>query len=60
MKYEINTILHTKDGRRIGNAIIIGRDGEYYVIKTDYGNELKLTYAEIKEEFNIAFLNLSD
>lgn len=29
----INTILHTRDGRKIGNAIIIGDDGFFYLVK---------------------------
>ena len=24
--FDVNTVLHTKDGRKIGNAIIIGKD----------------------------------
>jgi DNA-directed RNA polymerase alpha subunit len=53
----INTILHTKDGSKIGNAIVIGRDGRYWEITTDYGNKFRLTSEEINEQFNIAFLN---
>ena len=55
MIIDINTILHTKDGRKIGNAIIIGRSGYYWIVKTDYGNELKLTEEEIRNAFYIAF-----
>jgi hypothetical protein len=58
--FEINTILHTKDGRKIGNAIIIGKDGEYNIIKTDYGNECKFTDKEIRECFYIAHSNFTD
>jgi len=54
----INTILHTKDGRKIGNAIITGREGEYWKIKTDYGNEIqRLTTQEIEDLFFIAWAN---
>ncbi len=49
--FDINTVLHTKDGRRIGNAIIISKDNKYNIIKTDYGNECKFTDEEIKEGF---------
>ena len=56
---DINTILHTKDGRKIGNAIVTGRDGYYWEITTDYGNKVKLTSEEIDEQFNIAWSNYS-
>lgn len=57
--FEINTILHTKDGRQIGNAIIIGKDGEYNIIKTDYGNECRLTDGELEEAFYIAYTDFT-
>lgn len=56
---KINTILHTKDGRQIGNAIVIGHHERFNIIKTDYGNELKLTTEEINEQFYIAYTNMS-
>ena len=56
---DINTILHTKDGRKIGNAIVTGREGYYWEITTDYGNKVRLTSEEIYELFNIAWLNYS-
>ncbi len=31
---KVNTILHTKDGGKIGNAIITARDGDYWIITT--------------------------
>ena len=55
----INTILHTKDGRKIGNAIVTGREGYYWEITTDYGNKVKLTSEEIDDLFYIAWLNCS-
>ena len=55
----INTILHTKDGSKIGNAIVTGRDGYYWEITTDYGNKVKFTSEEIEEHFNIAWSNMS-
>lgn len=58
--FEINTILFTKDGRYFGNAIIIGRDDKYNVIKTDYGNEVKLTDDDIIKYFYIANSKFSD
>lgn len=54
---KINTILHTKDSSKIGNAIIIGKEDCYWKIKTDYGTEIKFTSAEIDEQFNIAWSN---
>ena len=55
---KINTVLHTKDGRKIGNAIVIGNANGLNTIKTDYGTELKLTDKEIFEFFYIAYLEL--
>lgn len=55
----INTILHTKDGSKIGNAIVTGREGFYWEITTDYGNKVKLTSEEIYKCFNIAWSNVS-
>lgn len=54
----LNTILHTKDGRKIGNAIITGRESYYWEITTDYGNKIKLTSEEIDELFYIAWIDL--
>ena len=48
---DINTILHTKDGSKIGNAIVTGREGHYWVITTDYGNTIKLTEEEVRGQF---------
>lgn len=57
--FDVNTVLHTKDGRKIGNAIIVGKDDKYNIIKTDYGNECKLTDEEIQECFYIAYADLT-
>jgi len=59
MKLDLNTILHTKDGGRVGNAIVTGRVGCHWKITTDYGNTLTMTSQEIDEFFNIAWLNSS-
>ena len=56
---DINTILHTKDGGKIGNAIVTGREGYYWEITTDYGNKVRFTSEEIDEHFNIAWSNYS-
>jgi hypothetical protein len=53
---KVNQILQTKDGRKLGNAIVIKDNGMQltYDIKTDYGNELKgLTEKEIRSYFYI-------
>jgi hypothetical protein len=62
-KYQVNTILHTKDGRLIGNAIIVGHkdlliegvlgepDG-INILKTDYGHEAHFDDEEIREFFH--------
>jgi hypothetical protein len=55
----INTILHTKDGSKIGNAIVTASDGCYLEVTTDYGNKLRFTSEEIDEYFNIAWSNYS-
>lgn len=55
----INTILHTKDGSKIGNAIVTGRDGYYWEIKTDYGNTVRFTHEEIDRYFNIGWSDYS-
>jgi hypothetical protein len=57
---DINTILHTKDGSCIGNAIITGRDENHWEVTTDYGNKVRLTSEEINGLFNIAFADLYD
>lgn len=56
---KINTILHTKDGSKIGNAIIIGKIDKGWAVKTDYGNIVFLTTDEIGSLFNIAWYNSS-
>ena len=56
--FDVNTVLHTKDGRKIGNALIIDKDDNYNIIKTDYGNECKFTDNEIDEYFYIAYSDL--
>jgi hypothetical protein len=56
---KINTILHTKDGGKIGNAIITGKIDKTWAVKTDYGNVVFLTTDEIGSLFNIAWYNSS-
>jgi len=52
---ELGAQLCTKDGRRMGNAVVMSvevRDGRYFAcILTDAGNELKLTETELAELF---------
>lgn len=55
----INTILHTKDGSKVGNAIVTEKQGYYWKITTDYGNKLKLTSKEIHFFFKIAWSDYS-
>ncbi len=54
MKLKIGTVLCTRDGRKIGNGIILDVDKPFYVIKTDFGNIIRLTKREIKELFRVA------
>jgi hypothetical protein len=48
-------VLHTKDGRKMGNAIIIGHFIQnamtVYVCVTDFGNLAQLTLTEIETLF---------
>lgn len=53
MKHEVNTILHTLDGSKIGNAIITRVNSESYTVKTDYGNVCDFTEDELKEYFKV-------
>lgn len=50
-----NTLLHTKDGRQQGNAIVRRwyNISQLYSIKTDYGNLTRMSEAEIHETFYI-------
>ena len=57
-EYDINTVLYTKDGRRLGNALIVGYNRNHdceptYIIKTDYGNELRMTAERIESAFYV-------
>ncbi len=57
-------VLHTKDGSRVGNAIIYGGDVRYFeakpgplhifLVETDFGNKMRLTWNEINELFTIS------
>ena len=40
-KFDEGTILSTLDGQLFTNAIIVGVDGEFVVILSDFGNILK-------------------
>lgn len=55
-KLPIGTVLLTKDGRQIGNAIIVAHIEELgcqYAIRSDYGNIAKCTAASIPHLFHI-------
>ena len=54
MQLKLNTILHTKDGRKIGNAIITAVNKDIFEVTTDYGNKVTLTGYEIYDLFYIA------
>ena len=54
LELNINTILHTKDGSVVGNAIIINKYGVIFTEKTDYGNILKASEEDILKMFNVA------
>lgn len=56
---DINTILHTKDGSKIGNAIVTDKKDFCWELTTDYGNKVNFTEKEIENYFNIAWFNYS-
>lgn len=57
---KVGTTLLTKDGRYIGNAIVISEEfdtvhrAEVYTIETDFGNHANLTDEEIRMDFYIS------
>ena len=53
---QINTTLRTKDGRKVGNAIVRHFHQGFSLIMTDYGNHMKLTERELNELFYIGKL----
>lgn len=55
-------ILHTKDGRKRSNAIIKGGEdyslidgveGPIYIVESDFGNVMKLTWKEIEQSYTV-------
>lgn len=55
-KLPIGTVLYTKDGRQVGNSIIVDHindSGCDYLLRTDYGNETKCSAAVIPVLFYI-------
>ena len=55
-KYPVNTILFTKDGRKTGNAIVVGHDDrvvnlELNIVRTDYGHTSRMTNDEVASWF---------
>lgn len=59
LKLEVGTILFTKDGREIGNAIVTDVEmtstGERFLIKTDYGSVAMLSQKELGDLFHFDF-----
>jgi len=56
--FEENLILYTKNGKLIGNSIIIEcLADDNYIIKTDYGSIIETTGNEIKEYFNLGVVS---
>ncbi len=55
----VNTILHTKDGRKIGNGIIVQYKNGFWKIRTDYGNIVTMTIQELESTFYIAYEDLT-
>lgn len=61
---DINTILLTKDGRRVGNGIVTGvtniNSENLYFIKTDYGNNIQVKESDIDAYFYVGSVARSD
>lgn len=58
-RLEANVTLLTRDGWRVGNAIIfnvVERMGTFYEIETDFGNRMVLTAHEIAEWYTLGFV----
>lgn len=61
MDIKVNTLLHTKDGRKVGNGIVVRttpcrKEGQAYArvfIKTDYGLSMNLTEDELAEFYYV-------
>lgn len=57
---KLGTILYTKDGRKIGNAIVrdvfyrSSSETVFYVLVTDFGNQVVFNFNEINESFYIS------
>lgn len=51
--YCIGRILFTRNGRKIGNAIITGETEEHWIIETDYGNQVTLGLGELETLFHL-------
>lgn len=54
----MSKLLHTKDGRKIGNAILVRTQqlapfGTVYHIETDFGNRFCFTLKELEDQFYI-------
>jgi hypothetical protein len=54
-----NTVLYTKDGSMVGNAIVLSKEDSSYLIKTDYGNLMRLHINEIKDLYTIGSIDLN-
>jgi hypothetical protein len=55
---KVGTVLHTKDGRVVGNAVVIETTTSLfcetiYTIKTDFGNIINLTLFDIWDMFYV-------
>ncbi len=59
------SLLYTKDGRKIGNGIVINvLDlpvlGKTCIVKTDFGNTVTLSEAEVERQFYVSKLAYVD
>lgn len=54
MKIQRGTLLYTRDGRKIGNAIVLQVEDDGIKIKTSFGNVRTLTEGELVASFHIS------
>jgi len=50
MKFKINDIIYTKDGRKSGNLTVIDETDKTYLVISDYGNILPISKSKIGTE----------
>ncbi len=59
---EVGKRLYTKDGRKVGNGIVVGKHkhsfsnlGDVWKVETDFGNMMALTNTELIEFYHLDY-----